>query len=535
MSFPPTPQPVLPSRRSWPLHDAAASRAVEGAAAAERPAHALMARAGEAVAQLALAVAPHARSVHLCCGPGNNGGDGFVAARWLQAWGKPVSVSFVGAGAPLPPDARWALQAARDAGVAIADGVPGRIEADLAIDALLGLGLTRELAGAMADAVDRLNASDALRLAVDLPSGLHSDTGAVMGRAVLAAHTLSLLTLKPGLFTAHGRDHAGRVWFDDLGVLAEPAALELAGPEAARALSPLRAHAQHKGSFGDVIVLGGAPGMVGAAVLAARAASAAGAGRVHLGLLAPTDAAWHDVRHPELMARAPEQLLLPATLERATVVCGCGGGPTVRHVLPQVLHHAARLVLDADALNAIAADDAMRQLLRARSARRQATVLTPHPLEAARWLGHPAREAGRTPASGIGDRERTAPASSFAQARDVQADRLQAARTLAEQAACTVLLKGSGTVVATPGAGTSINPTGDARLGSAGSGDVLAGWTGGLWSACAGSADAHTVAQAAAWLHGAAVEHAPASGPLRASALIEAIVRARDACVTARR
>ncbi|MBE7416296.1 MAG: NAD(P)H-hydrate dehydratase [Ideonella sp.] len=505
MSPPAAPQPILPSRRSWPLHDGLASRAAEGAAAAERPAHALMARAGEAVARLALAVAPHAHGIHVCCGPGNNGGDGFVAARWLQAWGKPAAVSFIGTAAQLPTDARWAVQAARDAGVAITEGVPDRIEADLAIDALLGLGVARDLGGAVAGAVDRLNASDAVRLAVDLPSGLDGDTGAVWGRAVRAAHTLSLLTLKPGLFTAQGRDHAGRVWFDDLGVLAEPTTLELAGPETARALSPLRCHAQHKGSFGDVVVLGGAPGMVGAAVLAARAASAAGAGRVYLGLLAPTDAGWHDTRHPELMARAPEQLLLPATLAGATVVCGCGGGNAVRHALPAVLHHAARLLLDADALNALAADETLRRLLRARAARAHATLLTPHPLEAARWLG------GAT--------------------RDVQADRVEAARALAEMAACTVLLKGSGTVIASPGAVTAINPTGDARLGSAGSGDVLAGWAGGLWAACADYADAHAVAQAAAWLHGAAVDHAPASGALRASALIEAIQRAREACV----
>jgi NAD(P)H-hydrate repair Nnr-like enzyme with NAD(P)H-hydrate dehydratase domain len=130
-----------------------------------------------------------------------------------------------------------------------------------------------------------------------------------------------------------------------------------------------------------------------------------------------------------------------------------------------------------------------------------ATVLTPHPLEAARLLG--------------------------TDTQHVQADRLQAARALSDAMACTVLLKGSGSLVATAGHATSINPTGDARLGSAGSGDVLAGWLGGWWSAHAQHTSAHAVAQGSAWLHGAAVAHAAPAGPLRASQLIESMVHAR--------
>ncbi len=150
----------------------------------------------------------------------------------------------------------------------------------------------------------------------------------------------------------------------------------------------------------------------------------------------------------------------------------------------------------------VAAEPALQKALRARGARRMVTVLTPHPLEAARLLGTDTQQ--------------------------VQADRLQAARRLAEALSCTVLLKGSGSVVATAGHNTSINPTGDARLGSAGSGDVLAGWLGGWWSASAQHTTAHAVAQGAAWLHGAAVAHAPLSGPLRASEVIAAMLRTRD-------
>ena len=497
------PHPVLPATRGWPLHTSTASRAVEQQAAATLPPHTLMARAGEAVGRLALALAPHARTVELWCGPGNNGGDGFVAASLLRAWGKDARLVVVGDPAHSPDDARHAWQRARDAGVPVLAGLPARVQSELAVDALLGLGVSRALSGPLFTAVNRLNESSAPVLAVDLPSGLAGDSGVVQGVSVRAAHTLALLTLKPGLFTAHGRDHAGRVWFDDLSVPAATSDIELAGPDAARRVSAPRLHAQHKGSFGDVVVVGGAGGMVGAAVLAARAALAAGAGRVYLGLLAAVEPAWFEPAWPELMSRAVPQLMVPAQLADATVVCGCGGGAAIRDVLPAVLHHARRLVLDADGLNAVAAEPALQRALRARATRELATVLTPHPLEAARLLN--------------------------AQSHDVQADRLGAARRLADTMQCTVLLKGSGTVVATPGQTTSINPTGDARLGTAGSGDVLAGWLGGLWAAhAATTVSEHAVAQAAAWLHGAATDHAPAAGPLLASQLIGALVRARD-------
>jgi ADP-dependent NAD(P)H-hydrate dehydratase / NAD(P)H-hydrate epimerase len=497
-----SPQSVLPAQRSWPLHTASESRAIEQAAAADLAAHTLMARAGDAVARLALAVSPHAGTIDVWCGPGNNGGDGFVAAGLLQSWGKSVHAIVVGDAARRPADATHAFQQARDAGVAISEALPERVQGDLAIDALLGIGGQRAVEGVFATAIERLNAGAAPVLAVDVPSGLACDSGRVLGIAVRAAHTLSLLTLKPGLFTAHGRDHAGRVWFDDLAAATGASAVELAGPEAARALSAPRRHVQHKGSFGDVMVIGGAAGMVGAAVLAARAALAAGAGRVYLGLLARTDPAWIDAKHPEVMARPVAQLLEARTLDSATVVCGCGGG-SMRDTLPPLLHRAPRLVLDADALNTVAGEPALQKALRARAARQMHTVLTPHPLEAARLLGTDTQQ--------------------------VQADRLHAARALAEAMLCTVLLKGSGTVVASVDGSTSINPTGDARLGSAGSGDVLAGWLGGWWAANAQATSSHAVAQASAWLHGSAVDPAARVGPLRASLLIDAMVRARDA------
>jgi hydroxyethylthiazole kinase-like uncharacterized protein yjeF len=497
------PHAVWPMRRTWPLHDAAATRSAEQAAGAQLPPHTLMERAGLALARLALALAPHARDIEAWCGPGNNGGDGIVAARWLHTWGKRVRlITPGGVAAQAPTDAAAALQAARAAGVPMEITLPERVRADFALDALFGIGGAREIAGVWADAVQRVNDSSAMVLAADVPTGLHGNTGAVLGQAVRSAHTLSLLTLKPGLFTAAGRDHSGRVWFDDLGVSVPAGALQLSGPEAAHALSAPRAHAQHKGSFGDVVVIGGAAGMVGAGLLAARAALAAGGGRVYLGLLGANNAPVLDLQQPELMLRPSSQLLEPDVLARATVVCGCGGSADVRAALPPVLHHARRVVLDADALNAIAAEAALLHALRARAVRGFETVLTPHPLEAARLL-----------------QQTTA---------QVQADRVRAARALADAASCTVLLKGSGSVIASAAQSASINPTGDARLGSAGSGDVLAGWLGGWWAGAPDGA-AQRVAEATAWLHGAAVEHGPRSGPLVASHLIGAMQRARDA------
>jgi len=182
-------------------------------------------------------------------------------------------------------------------------------------------------------------------------------------------------------------------------------------------------------------------------------------------------------------------------LAQTTVVCGCGGGDAVRAVLPRVLSTSGRLVLDADALNAVAQDSALQSLLRSRAARGRGTVITPHPLEAARLLGMSVAE--------------------------VQQDRLHAARELAQRFGCVALLKGSGTVIAAPGEILRINPTGNASLATAGTGDVLAGLIGGLW-AQQESAAALDIASTAAYRHGRAAD-LHGAGPLLANDLIEAL------------
>ncbi|MBC5783312.1 NAD(P)H-hydrate dehydratase [Ramlibacter sp. USB13] len=471
-------QRVLPDR-PWPLHDVAAIRRLEQRAAAALPPHTLMQRAGLAVARLALAVAPHARTIWIACGPGNNGGDGFEAALHLKQWGKHPIVTWLGEEARAPEDARASLQRARAAGVASSPQPPEHF--DLAIDALLGIGATRKPEGMLLQWIARMNAGPAPVLAVDVPSALNADTGDAT-TCVRATHTLALLALKPGLFTAKGRDAAGQVWFDDLQVGGDgsaPAA-HLSPPPAVTA----RLHATHKGSYGDVAVIGGAPGMAGAALLCARAALHHGAGRVFVGFL-DADAPALDLQQPDLMVRPWDSL----DLADRTVACGCGGGEAVRAAMPRALA-ADALVLDADALNAVAADTSFQAQLAARGGRGAKTVLTPHPLEAARLLE--------------------------LSTADVQANRLAAARDLARRFGCVVLLKGSGSVIAAPDGNVRINPTGNARLAIAGTGDVLAGMVAARLANGEGSFDA---ASGAAYQHGAAADAWPVGEALTAAGL----------------
>jgi hydroxyethylthiazole kinase-like uncharacterized protein yjeF len=508
----PSPWRVLahrPTSGALPLHAVQGTREIEAAAQVHLPPHTLMQRAGVAVARLALAIAPHARKVWLLAGPGNNGGDALEAALHLHRAGRSVVVGLLGEPGRLPDDARASLARLAAAGVPVDTTGPWMAppDVDLAVDGLLGIGSRRAPQGPLADAVRALNALDCPVLAIDLPSGLNADTGAAPADGgpdgpwlcVRATHTLCLLTLKPGLFTALGRDHAGEIWMDNLGIgdtnpaVPPRAWLSYGGDRPAR---PARRHAQHKGSFGDVLVLAGAAGMAGAGVLCARAALVSGAGRVYLALLDPGGGLGYDPLMPELMMRDPAAA---ATLDwsRMTLACGCGGGTAIRHSLPRALHDAARLVLDADALNALADDPGLQTALRARAGRGLPSVITPHPLEAARLLGRSTAE--------------------------VQADRLGAAEALCALLDCTVVLKGSGSVIASPGRLTAINASGNAALATAGTGDVLAGWLAGLWAQGLDTRDATLAAVA---VHGRAADRwrrDHASAPLTASRLIEAL------------
>jgi len=429
------------------LYSVAQTRQLENLTAQQLPTHALMERAGLAVAKLALALAPHAQRIWVACGPGNNGGDGLVAARHLLCWGKQPIVSWLGQPDHAPTDTFIAYRQLEQQGVTVDNDPPAQV--DLCIDALLGMGgHLREPTGRLALFISCLNDSAATVLSVDLPSGLHADTGCVSTLHVQADHTLSLLTLKPGLFFASGRDAAGTLWYDSLAVDPDehgqpiPAARLLAKPT-----PTVRPHASHKGSYGDVAIVGGASGMVGAALLSSRAALHAGAGRIFGGLL-DQGAMAVDPLQPEIMFRAAETL----PLTHMVTVFGCGGGVIDEHCLKRVLSSESPIVIDADAINTIAFEPRFQSLLTDRASRGATTVLTPHPLEAARLLGLSAAQ--------------------------VQANRLEAAQTLSQRYACTVALKGSGTVVSAPGRISGVNPTGSAALATAGTGDVLAGMIG---------------------------------------------------------
>ena len=470
---------------SQPLHDVAATRHIEQRLAFDLPPHILMQRAGLSVARLSLALRPHAQSIWVACGPGNNGGDGFEAAMQLHRLGKQVVVTWTGPGKNgLSPDAQSSYERAIAAGVPMTTEPPPAF--DFCIDALLGIGARTGSGkshaghGLIEKWLGLMQASTATRLAVDVPTGLDADTGHItvenpenLGSQSIATKiiadsprqtcrsdlfTLCFLTLKPGLFTADGRDHAGEVWFDDLGVQAfaetarsQPCAWLLGADRVASLERSKALNTSHKGSFGDVAIVGGESGpdshMAGAALLAARAALHAGAGRVFVSLLG-VSTMMVDPAQPELMFRSPAAL----DLKRQVIVCGCGGGEAVKTVLAEVLASATALVLDADALNAVAHNVHFQSSLKARHARGLRTVLTPHPLEAARLLG--------------------------VKTADVQADRLKTAKQLAERFQAVVILKGSGTVIASPRQTPCINSSGNAQLATAGTGDVLAGMVG---------------------------------------------------------
>lgn len=437
----------------------------------------LMERAGHAVATLArtLLAEGHNR-ILVVAGPGNNGGDAFVAARYLKAWWHEVTVVFAGQRASLPPDAAHAYDGWRECGGEVLNNWPETGAWQLVIDGLFGIGLQRPLTGEMAELVARINALSLPVLAIDIPSGLAADTGVILGTAVRATHTITFLGRKPGLYTLDGPDHAGKVHVDLLGL---PPLPEADGTllDAPFTLPARRRLNSHKGSNGSAGVIGGAASMTGAALLTARAALLLGAGRVYAGLLDPAAPAL-DAEYPELMLRDADQL---PTVHALAVGPGMGRSPQAHAALQQALANPAPLVLDADALNLLAADADLQHRLAERAP--GSVVVTPHPGEAATLLA-------------------TDTAS-------LQADRIASARALAERYQAIALLKGCGTVVATPDGRWWINASGNPGLGSAGMGDTL---TGIIVALAAQGLPLLESTLLAAYLHGAAADAAVAHG-----------------------
>ena len=469
------------------LFDVAQTRQLENMASARvQNGPTLMSQAGLSVAKLAMAIKPFAPRHWIFCGPGNNGGDGLEAATHLHQWGQEVRVVLWQPLSKRPSDAANALNKVKALGLSIQETLPTQSEVgpqDLCIDAMLGIGLRSGTAEASERSASEHSASDAAQdmqtwihslyqfgadvLAVDIPSGLNANTGQFQHKPttppnIQAQHTLQLLTAKPGCITAHGRDACGTLWLDTLNSDDLQQNLTASAQLNSRFQNVLkRQHASHKGSFGDVTVIGGEAvqvrgmGMTGAVDLAASAALHAGAGRVmacYLEAENNTAANFSAMAPAPRLAEIMQRQFSAVQLQNGVIVCGCGGGMAVVKVLPQVLQHSVSLVLDADALNAISRDPWLRDLLRQRATRNLRTVITPHPLEAARLLS--------------------------SDSATVQNDRLCAAQTLAKDLQCTVVLKGSGTVIAKSGAVPAVNFTGNARLATGGTGDVLAGLLG---------------------------------------------------------
>ena len=406
----------------------------------------------------------------------------FEVAAHLKRWFYRVSVVFAGNRERLPEDAKAALEKWKGTGGTLLDGIPKETRFDLIVDGLFGTGLARPLTGAHADLVKEVNILGAPVLSLDVPSGIDADTGAIMGCAVRADHTITFIAHKPGLWTLDGPDHCGEIRLDALGLetakLRAPEGWLLSRDVFATALAR-REKNFHKGRAGSVGILGGAAGMIGAAMIAGRAALKCGAGRVYLGLLAPRPP-YVDSAQPELMLRKPKELLAPALLDVLVAGPGMGQGKTSAEVLRTALKFPAVLVLDADALNLCAGN---RALFATIAARKAATIMTPHPAEAARLLGEDTKK--------------------------VQADRITAALTLARRCRSLVLLKGNGSVIATPDGRWWINPTGNPGMASAGMGDALSGIVAAL---VAQGVEPLNALLSGVCLHGAAADELVAAG-----------------------
>ena len=458
-----------------------------------------MERAGLAAAEVAHDLLIDARKpVVVLAGPGNNGGDAFVVARHLKQWWHRVQLVFTGERAKLAADAVAAMDAwkAADGDTLVELPEDGLQRSGLIVDGLFGIGLERPLSGRYAELVAAMNASRVPVLALDIPSGLSADSGRVLGCAVRALHTVTFIALKPGLLTLDGPDHCGRLHVRDLGLRPPellPARGWTIGSKVVSTVLPRRALNSHKGTFGSIGIVGGASGMTGAALLAGRAALKLGSGRVYIGFLTP-DALGLDPSQPELMLRHAEDVLTMEALACLVLGPGLSQSNEAIRCVERALAIEIPLVIDADALNLIGADSRLQESCRARSA---ATVMTPHPVEAARM-------SGRSVA-------------------DIQNDRVGAASWLAQRYRATIVLKGVGTIVATADGHYHVNTSGNPALASAGMGDVLSG----LLGALIGQGASTTLATCASvHLHGLAADRlrAQLGGPvgITASEVIEA-------------
>jgi len=444
--------------------------------------YALMTRAAQFALEVALTEFPGVTDWRVLCGGGNNAGDGYVLARLAMAQGISVNTAELADAASLRGDA---ARARRDfmAEGGRAGPWAGVIEpgSGLLVDAMLGSGLDRDVEGPYRTAVDAVNRDDAPVLALDVPTGLHGDTGAVMGATVSADVTATFVGRKAGLYLGAGPDHVGQLRYSALGLpdscyAGVQPVMQLVAPSFVADMLPRRPRQSHKGDFGHVLVIGGAPGMPGAARLAAEAALKSGAGRVSVATHSSSAAVIPSGR-PELMCHAVDDAAaLAPLLDAATVIAvgpGLGQSDWSAMLLAAAEASGKPLVADADALN-----------LMARGAvRRGERIVTPHPGEAARLLE--------------------------SSAAVVQADRLAALAALKDRLGGTVVLKGNGTLVSSADSVPWLNRSGNPGMASAGMGDVL---TGIIAALLAQGLDPESAAVAGVHAHGRAADVAASNG-----------------------
>ena len=411
------------------------------------PGYTLMRRAGRAVFDLIRHRYPEARHILVLCGAGNNAGDGYVVARLAHQRGLTVRVSSLVDTEKLGGDARQACEHWLECGAVEAFENDLLAQADVVVDALLGTGLKRNVEGQWKQVIDTLNASSTPVVAVDIPSGLNADTGAVSGAAVIADFTVSFIGLKQGLFTASGRACCGEVVFDGLGL--DEAVVQRVDADAQLLSSlsqwrlPSRRHDSHKGQNGYALIVGGNEGMTGAVILAARAALRSGAGLV-AAVCRPQHVNAVVAACPECMVHGSHNgEIPPLLLERADYIgigCGLGQDAWAQRLFYDAMLSTRPLVLDADALNLLAKQG--------HSSLTEKCIITPHPGEAARLLG--------------------------VDTADIQRDRFSAAQQLYNRYGALIVLKGSGTLIQAD-AKPLVCHYGNPAMATAGMGDVLTG------------------------------------------------------------
>lgn len=480
---------TVPAFSLLALLNVAEMMAADAAAiAAGTPGIVLMEKAGRAVADAVTRRIRPGQSVLVLCGPGNNGGDGFVAARILAERGCRVTLALAGERAALKEDAALAADSWTGPIAAIDDTDPARH--DLAVDALFGAGLRRPISGELAALVERVNAAGCPVVAVDVPSGVHGDTGLTDGPAIRADETVTFFRLKPAHLLQPGRGLCGVTTLADIGIRPEiafapdwslPSAFRNA-PALWRAHLPRHAAGVHKYARGAVAVSAGGLSGVGAPRLGAHAALRIGAGLVTI-ICRPEALAVHAARGPDALMQiaaadvsAFEAALVARKVDALLIGPALGLDDEARSWVAAALRGAAPCVFDADALSHIGAQRPdFTDLLRQRAG---AVVLTPHEGEFKRLFGDaPGFEPGR--------------------------GKLERARQAARQTGAVVVLKGPDTVIAAPDGRAVINDTGSPALATAGSGDVLGGIVAGL---LAQKMPAFEAACAAVWLHGRAGE-----------------------------